>query len=444
MESIPREIPPMLRDVLSRDPSRIEASPMFASAVAYNRAGVPVLPVKQNGKEPHTVGPFRHGGKSATVEHKVVRDHWLEHPDDNVGWVSDGHIVFADIDPRHGGSLDALAGLRLPIDGYRERTAGGGWHLPLIMPSGVIAIRSVTIAPGVEIKARGSYIVSAHSQIDRRWYRPEPGRDIWQFGAIPERWEHLDRLIGNTLAPSTFTILPEDYDEASRVFDRLRKSSDYAKTISMILDGGWETRYPTRSETDAALVYMASHFVRTYERPREALFALLQRHSLKAASHANPDQYLLITVDNALQYRQSKDAQHVETLAHIINCSLSSKSTTTPITVTDPTLWVRRESRRILMRDVLAFAGAPVPDVYTERNAWRRLPVNHMSVLHETSGESVRRAQIDLKTAGLIKRAPRPKGHDGGPRMDARIRITERGREALDAIRLTEAEEARS
>lgn len=216
----------------------------------------------------------------------------------------------------------------------------------------------------------------------------------------------------------------------------LLNSTDYAETVSMIVKGGWEERYPTRSEADAALAYMASHFARSYERPREALYVLLRRHSLKANSHANSDHYVLITVDKALSGRHSKDTDHVEVLSDIIECSLNAVPLTTPTTVYDPTLWVRKRGNQdALMRDVLAFAGSPARGAYSEINGWRRLPVNHMSALNGVSGEGVRRAQIGLANMGLIERVPRAKRHDGAPRMDARVMIIGKGRDVLDGLR---------
>lgn len=409
---------------------------MFTSALAYSRAGFPVVPVAENAKNPHHTGAFRNGGKSATLDYQRVQDHWYEHPDDNVGLGSNGTVVFADIDPRNGGSLEVAERLGVPVDGYREITAGGGWHLPLVMPAGIIATTSATIAPGVELKAAGLYVVSAHSRINGSWYRPEPRRDTWQFGRISDRWEFLERLTEPAIVTSSLTILQDDEDEAARILTCLLNSTDYAETVAMVLEGGWEDRYPTRSEADAALAYMASHFVREYERPREALYVLLRRHSLKAHSHANPDYYVLITIDHALHGRHSKDADHVYALGDIIQIALTAPPKKTAPTVYDPTLWVRRGKQTALMRDVLAFAGAPSMDGYAQANGWRRLPVNHMSALRGVSSECVRRAQIGLVDMGLIERAPRPKRHDGGPRMDARIRITDKGRDVLDAIRL--------
>jgi hypothetical protein len=105
--------------------------------------------------------------------------------------------------------------------------------------------------------------------------------------------------------------------------------------------------------------------------------------------------------------------------------------------VGDPKYWGARTRGKgpDLRRDILAFAGSPIPDAYTLPVGWRRLPVNRMSLFHDVSTESVRLAQKDLAKSGMIERDPKAKRHDGGPRMDARIRITPKGIEALDALR---------
>lgn len=180
------------------------------------------------------------------------------------------------------------------------------------------------------------------------------------------------------------------------------------------------------------------HCVRDNVRAPAILFVILNDYSTKAPSHCNPEAYIRSVIDSAMLGRHDKDVVHVDTLSHIITRSLAVAPTdmSSRRTVFDPTLLIRRGKRGVLMRDILAFAGSPFPDVYTQRDGWRRLPVNHMQALHATSEEGVRRAQVDLVKAGLIHRAPKAKRHDGGPRMDARIKLTDAGREALDAIRL--------
>lgn len=438
---ISHEIPPPLRTILESDVSMMEAPPMYSAALAYVRAGFPIVPCTEDTKEPHTAGTFRHGAWSATVEYERVRDHWYEFPYDNVGLAPNGTFILVDIDPRNGGSLERANAIGLPIDGYREQTVSGGWRIPLIVPPQTIATKSFEPAPGVELKAQGTYALAAHSRIGDRWYRPEPGRDVWQLGAIPENWGLLTQLANNLPTTSSTTIFSEDIVAAKQLLTRLRESTDFMKTVDMILNGGWEARYRSRSEADAALAFMASHFLRHCDRPREVLFAFMKRHSPKAESHRSPEHYLLITIDYALNERYCKDAENLTSLSLIIDRSrvYSERSTMPPpkpLNVYDPTLWDRRGKRSGLLRDILSFAGSPFPDVYTQSDGWRRLPVNHMQALHATSEEGVRRAQMDLVNAGLIDRAPKAKRHDGGPRMDARIRITLQGSEMLDAIRL--------
>ena len=45
-------------------------------ALAYVAAGLPVLPLRERGKEPAT----RHGKDDATLDPEQVRDWWIRHP----------------------------------------------------------------------------------------------------------------------------------------------------------------------------------------------------------------------------------------------------------------------------------------------------------------------------------------------------------------------------
>jgi hypothetical protein len=247
---VPQKVPTKLREVLQQDPAAMEASPMFTAALAYARAGFPVVPCMEGARKPHTVGSFMHGANSATADYERVRDHWYEYPDDNVAIASEGSFVLIDIDPRNGGSLEVAERTGLPVDGYRERTVSDGWRIPLVMPPRMIALRSFEPVRGVEVKARGSYAVAPHSRIDGRWYRPELDRDVWQFGAISERWEYLNRLTESTRTTSTIAITADDQRDARELADEMRLSSDYGDGISALLDGDpdWARYFPTAEE----------------------------------------------------------------------------------------------------------------------------------------------------------------------------------------------------
>jgi hypothetical protein len=435
------ELPQGLREVLSRDPAKMTCSPMFASSLAYVRAGFSVVPCVPDSKRPRTTEHFRRGGHSATGSFEVIREHWYAHPDDNVGLASDGSIVFLDIDPRNGGSLEAAARLGLPVNGYREQTAGGGHHIPLVMPNGTRGERSATIAPGIEIKGVGSYVVSAHSVIRGSWYRPEAERDIWAFGAIPERWEHLERIIGRPNDASNEAVVTlDDMESAKRVVKRLLASTEFAPMIKSVLFGGGHGRYRSRSEADAALALMATHFLRGHNRRREILTALLQRHSLKAASHKNPSAYITCVVRAA---ESERDAREAARLAYFVECFVGDDvgdtysrdcdmgvvddiTTIPPVTpVYDPKLLKhlsRRSRARKIERSILSFATWPDIDEYTMDDDWRRFPVELAAQTFEVTPEAIRLRLKALEERGLIERWIVTRRHDERPRRDSLVR----------------------
>lgn len=89
----------------------------------------------------------------------------------------------------------------------------------------------------------------------------------------------------------------------------------------------------------------------------------------------------------------------------------------------------------MLNRTILEFVASSEPDRYSMDDRWRRLPVQIVADLFGVHRETIRLAQKAANNNGLIERAPQPKRHDGGPRMDAIIRITSDGCEMLEKIR---------
>lgn len=78
-------------------------------------------------------------------------------------------IVVIDIDPKHGGTkeaVDAIAGE--VVDTREHRTRSGGTHLVFRYPDGVDHIGNSVgkLAPGVDVRADGGYIVAPTSTID--------------------------------------------------------------------------------------------------------------------------------------------------------------------------------------------------------------------------------------------------------------------------------------
>jgi hypothetical protein len=85
-------------------------------------------------------------------------------PDANIGIATGGGRAVLDIDLRNGGdgalaSLEAAHGRELPGTA-KVATGGGGWHHYFAAPAGT---RSRDLAPGVELKGEGSYVVAPPS-----------------------------------------------------------------------------------------------------------------------------------------------------------------------------------------------------------------------------------------------------------------------------------------
>ncbi len=113
------------------------------------------------GKHPRTP----HGFKDATTDLAQIEAWWKQWPDANIGiptGAASGLLVL-DVDPRNGGneSLDRLIHEqgRLP-DTAEQITGGGGRHIIFRHPGGPVP---KTLAPGIDLKGDGGYIVVAPS-----------------------------------------------------------------------------------------------------------------------------------------------------------------------------------------------------------------------------------------------------------------------------------------
>lgn len=135
----------------------------------------------------------------------------------NLGIRCGSGLVVLDIDPRHGGtdSLRALVAQHGPLPhGPLVYTGGGGVHLYF---SGAHNLPSYDLAPGVEVKARGSQVVAPPSvHASGRIYAWSPSRPLvatppqlpeWIAAAAPQatgRSFDLPRSPLDKIAPSTY------------------------------------------------------------------------------------------------------------------------------------------------------------------------------------------------------------------------------------------------
>jgi len=131
---------------------------MLDYALAYARRGWKVFPLAVKDKVPL----IKHGNGclSATTDEKQIRYWWTQTPNANIG-LATGHSFFAvDIDPKHNGNL-WLDSVSLP-DTIAQHTGSGGTHFLFSGPPDIPNSAS-KVAPGVDIRGNGGYIVAPPS-----------------------------------------------------------------------------------------------------------------------------------------------------------------------------------------------------------------------------------------------------------------------------------------
>ncbi len=142
---------------------------MVDHALAYARAGLAVLPLTPWGKTPASA----HGKDDATTDPVRIRAWWLRNAQCNIGIRPHSGVVVLDVDPRSGGSLDALG--ETP-ETWTAATGGGGWHLWFRCDGK--ARGKLDGTQGVDIKTHTGYLVappSVHpSGIRYRWTNRAP------------------------------------------------------------------------------------------------------------------------------------------------------------------------------------------------------------------------------------------------------------------------------
>lgn len=166
----------------------MSALPRLQAALEYAEKGLRVLPLhslqigntctcgnakcSSPGKHPLN----EHGVKEASCDEKKVRAWWKQWPFANVGIATGDGLVVIDIDPRHGGSLEALEGLVDTSDCPLVETGSGGWHLYFLYDSS-IDLRNTTglLGEGIDTRAYHGYVVAppSHHQSGSayRWVR---------------------------------------------------------------------------------------------------------------------------------------------------------------------------------------------------------------------------------------------------------------------------------
>lgn len=154
---------------------------MLEHALQYAAQGWAVLPLHSiaNGRctcgNPDCGSPGKHplisgGCKSATIDPQTIEGWWRAHPAANIG-IATGQIsrlVVVDVDTGEGKvGFESLAALeetreKLPHSA-RVRTGSGGLHIYLAAPEAEICNRASKLAPNIDIRGKGGYVVAPPS-----------------------------------------------------------------------------------------------------------------------------------------------------------------------------------------------------------------------------------------------------------------------------------------
>ena len=150
------------------------------AAMKLAHRGLHVFPVDPTSKAPKTV----HGCLDATRDERRILSMWRACPSAGIG-VATGKpsgIVAIDVDPRSGGEdgFAELAGkLGNPGLTVRVLTPSGGYHLWYRAPAAAVACSAGRLAPGVDVRGDGGYVVAPPS------VRPDGTGWRWAPGGAP-------------------------------------------------------------------------------------------------------------------------------------------------------------------------------------------------------------------------------------------------------------------
>jgi len=224
---------------------------LLAAALRYTELGYRVFPCVPGGKAPITA----HGFHDASADPEQLEQWWTQHPSANIGIPTDGLIVI-DIDGEANswpgdaerGAEMAGAPLSLTPRGRHflfRRPAGKAWRCT-----------EGRLAPKVDTRTDGGYIVVPPSVVEDRPYRWAPGLDLD---------EPPDRLA----EPPAWLVALLDGPVAAR-------SANGTPTLAHVAAGGAEANKIPSGQRNATLARLGGNMRRTGMSQAEIAAALLQ------------------------------------------------------------------------------------------------------------------------------------------------------------------------
>jgi len=192
-------------------PTATQYPDLLAAALRYAELGSAVFPCDPRGKCP--IGRLAPNGcKSATRDRDRLRAWWHDVPGANIGLAVPAGVVVLDVDGEDGRA--SVEGEALPPT--PTALTGRGAHYWFRLPEGLTARNGAGLRPGLDVRARGGYVVAPPS------VHPSGHRYEWApglaFGDVPlaDSPEWLADLLRtrdpkpNPVAPTRTAPLPDD------------------------------------------------------------------------------------------------------------------------------------------------------------------------------------------------------------------------------------------
>jgi len=153
-------------------------------ALALAKRGFHVFPLKANSKEP-AIDKFP---VLATTDEAQIREWWGKRPYCNIGisttLYNGGHSGLLAVDVDNKGDKKGNDEIfKLELEGkefpgtFTQKTPTGGRHL-IYRVNAAVKQSAGRIAPGIDTRSKGGYVVGAGSSLDGRLYTIEPGDDF--------------------------------------------------------------------------------------------------------------------------------------------------------------------------------------------------------------------------------------------------------------------------
>jgi Bifunctional DNA primase/polymerase, N-terminal/AAA domain len=237
------------------DPGRV--SDTLASALAYVARGFSVIPLVPGTKRPAvTLTPFLDGSQRMTDAN--VRAYWRENPQAGIAIVTGAPsgLVVVDVDPRNGGSVEAVLEKGCET-GMATSTGGGGTHFFLRHPGTPVPCGK-TVLPGVDRKGDGGYVVAPptiHPNGEPYYWSEQTGEPGQMPAWVLERptptaatGDERGQWVADTIAHPEAVLPGTQEDTLTRLSWWAAGHLDYDIAFAMLT--AWAAQLPLGNESD--------------------------------------------------------------------------------------------------------------------------------------------------------------------------------------------------